>query len=288
MYNAYLHRVALLVFALGLFYFSGGQVAHAAISYDNSSLANGDSISTKTVSYAAGSNVDIVVGCEVPATFSVDSVTFDGNPLDLVSTQTLAGATFSNLYFFNTNGVSGTHDVVITASGSTFLYCAISSYAGVGGVDTHSEGSSITTTLSTAVSTSIDNDWLVFFAGRLSSADTFSAGANTVIRQIEPSEWFAIGDSSSDQTPAGSHNQTVVFNTSGASGMNVIALYPTGATPPTPAPSGGNGLSNCVLNASGTACAIQVINNPNQDFFMGIFAFFAMFYGMIWLFRKKK
>lgn len=37
-----------------------------------------------------------------------------------------------------------------------------------------------------------------------------------------------------------------------------------------------------------TVASTTVMNNPNQDFFNGIVAFFAMFYGMIWLFRKQR
>lgn len=32
---------------------------------------------------------------------------------------------------------------------------------------------------------------------------------------------------------------------------------------------------------------VYTVDNSNQDFFFGVIAFFGMFYGMIWLFRKR-
>jgi len=51
-------------------------------------------------------------------------------------------------------------------------------------------------------------------------------------------------------------------------------------------------LSMSVVSGGGggtttASTTVQQIDNANQDFFYGIFAFFAMFYGMIWLFRKR-
>jgi len=57
----------------------------------------------------------------------------------------------------------------------------------------------------------------------------------------------------------------------------------SGPTPPTPSSSS----YNCVRDASSSDCLIQVVDNPNLDFWLGVFSFLASMYGMIWLFRKR-
>jgi len=45
---------------------------------------------------------------------------------------------------------------------------------------------------------------------------------------------------------------------------------------------------NCIQGASSTQCDIMVVDNPNLDLILALFLFSFWFFGIYWMFSKKR
>lgn len=210
-----------------------------AIALDASSKKSQDASTTATWSHTCtGSNLILLVGVEVGAGNTITGVTYNGVSMSQVNLLALGGSTFGNVYVFKLVGPStGANNIVVTASASTFIYCAATSFTGVDQttpIDVNTTTSATATSITGTVTTTKDNDWLFGFVSKgdtLPDNPTLTAGTNTTIRQTDAFGWYASCDTNAAQTPAGSHSLTVSSSASGLFGMNVVAIMPVQPTP---------------------------------------------------------
>lgn len=209
-----------------------------AIAFDASSIRTQDSGGGATSTWAhtcTGSNRILFVGVTVGAGKTVSGVTYNAVAMTQVNTLALAGTTFDNGYLFRLVApATGANNIVVTASADTFIYAAATSYNNVDQttpIDVQGTNSATATSLGLSLTTTKNNDWLVGFWYYGTTDDNFTAGANTLIRQEDaaPGIWYAMGDTNSDQTPAGSKTITLTSANSRLQGVVGAAFMPTQA-----------------------------------------------------------
>lgn len=202
------------------------------ILFDNSaSLGNTTGTSLTTAYTVSGTNPVLHVGVATPTADNTDyitSVTYNGVTMSRVDTFHSPGQ--GGVYMYElVNPAVGTHDVVISASGSVPIYGvahSLKSSLQTGQPDT-SGGTAAdpTTSVTQNVTTTTNRCWLVSVAGRKTgSSDTIAAGTNTTARTVN--DFIAIGDSNGPQNTAGSHGQTWTLSGSNGLGVCVVAVKP--------------------------------------------------------------
>jgi hypothetical protein len=210
----------------------------STIAFDTSAQFAQDSSpgGTATFSYTvgAGTNRILFVGTTIATGNTVSGVTYNGVAMTQLNTQAISGATFSNTYlFYLVNPASGAHNIVVTGTGTTFMYSAAESFSGVDQntpIDANTTTTTTGTSITASVTTTKDNDWLVGWQMVGTSAGSaLSAGANTTIRQTNGSNWYTIEDTNAAQTPPGSKSLTVNVAASRLMGMNIAAIMPSQA-----------------------------------------------------------
>ena len=125
--------------------------------------------------------------------------------------------------FYLINPDTGTHDVVITASGAVTLEIngVSASYTGVlqTGFPDAKEDDAIATdgTITTTVVTVLDNCWLAGIGWSNEASPSITAGANTTLRTNNDGTYSDIAtfDSNGQKTPAGSYALACVVETNG-------------------------------------------------------------------------
>lgn len=174
-----------------------------------------------------------VVGAQAPPGDVITGVTYNGIPMTKI--HTLGPGVGSDRYryaFFLTNPPIGSHDVVVSASSSTFIHVDTVSYTGAKQSGQPSaQGTSVAasgTSFAPSLTTLDDNSWLV---GWLSTeASTALAGLGVTLRS--PSGNPQVFDSGGSVGSAGVHalNYTSAGNTTWGSLM--VAISPTRNTQP--------------------------------------------------------
>jgi hypothetical protein len=191
---------------------------------------NGGSGTTRTFSHTTSGGSDLIllvgfVGDLTSGNDDVVSVTYNGVAMTLAN-KTDNTSRYQYLYYL-LNPPSGAHNVVITNTNSHWILAGASEYSGVQGIDVmttnkHSGGSP--STLTTSLTTTVDNCWTVLFMG--SGSSTSSAGAGATKRVYDSANFWSWYDSGSAITPAGSHSMTTTTATGSLIGHCMIALKP--------------------------------------------------------------
>lgn len=186
----------------------------------DANLPSGGGSSSETYSYTVtGDNPALIVAFTAATTDIVTSVTFNGVAMTQLQKIQNGASRWSYLYYLT--GQSGTHNVVITASG-TMDFCGgcTASYTGVTqGVANASGTDTVTgnTTLAGTLTTLADNSWVVDYFYTTGANIAASTGA-TFIATL--SDNIALSDSNGLITPAGANSQTVTWTGS----ANAVAL----------------------------------------------------------------
>lgn len=206
-----------------------------AIAFDAVSTKSQDAASSATWAHTCtGDNRALVVGVEIGTGQTVTGVTYNSVAMTRVNTQAIGGSTFNNVYlYYLINPSTGANNIVVSGSGSTFIYCAATSYTGVFQVSTYDSQVASSTT-GTAITlntiTQFDSTWLVgfFSKGTATAAAENSAGANTTIRGSDSNSWFSICDSNGAKSPPGTYSLSINISTSRLVGLNIVSLIPVG------------------------------------------------------------
>lgn len=194
----------------------------------------------------SGSNRFLEVVATANSGFTTTSVTFNGAPLTLIAAVNDSAGPEHSAWYMVAPDV-GTFDVEITASGSVTAGGA-ASYTGVDQttpINASTTGAEQTTaTLSAAITTTVDNSWIVATA-RAGSGQSLT-GVGSVQVRTQPEVTFfgggSIWDSGTVITPAGASSADVTCTSQFFGPYIAIAL--------SPAASGGIGFSTSNLVVS--------------------------------------
>ena len=206
-----------------------------SIAFDASSNGIINPGTVLTVSHTCtGSNRGLFAAIVGHTTDSITSVTYAGAAMTQVNKAQTPGGRFCYLYYLGAPA-AGANNIVITLPVSVLIECNAASYTGVSQsgqpeASNTNTGSSVTS-LSTAVTTTTDNAWVVQAVAQNTSGLT--AGASTTQRSAN--NIGALQDSNAAVTPVGS--RTLIANGGGTRNMAAViaAFAPTAAdtTPPT-------------------------------------------------------
>jgi hypothetical protein len=179
-----------------------------------------------------------IVGCGVPVADAITGVTYNGQAMTLIGKQTsneASGGRYEYLFYILAPA-TGTHNVVISLSGSEVIYATVATYSGVkqttpdaSTTNSAAGATSVTTTLTTVA----DNCW-TFLTGRTNQTQTAGTGC-TARGTTNGDGGYNLYDSNGAVTPAGSHGMTITTASSSFYGM-VMASF----APAPPAPINGN------------------------------------------------
>lgn len=160
------------------------------------------------------------------------SVTYNGITATQVN-SVARGSTAEQMYLFElVNPALGTNTISCTSDTSAILLGYAASYTGVlqssqPDVNNTNTALSGSTGLTTSVTTTVNNDWSVLFAGH-GFAETINAGTGSTRRAAASDDangfgWF---DSGGSITPAGSYSMTVSWATAAGAGTNMSSFKP--------------------------------------------------------------
>lgn len=191
---------------------------------------NGGATTSRTFSFTVSSGSDRIllvgfVGDLVSGADDVSSVTYNGVAMTLAN-KTDNTSRYQYLYYM-LNPPTGAHNVVITYPSNRWILAGASEYTGVQGIDvqtTNKYSGGTASTLTTSLTTTVNNCWTVLFMG--SGSSTSSAGAGATKRVYDAANYWSWYDSGSAITPAGSHSMTTTTATGSLIGHCMIALKP--------------------------------------------------------------
>jgi hypothetical protein len=191
---------------------------------------------TNNLSYTVPAGHDFLAIAIYSTIDNVTAVTYNSVSCTLVQKLLMTGAAagqYIHLYQIASPTV-GTANITVTSSTGLAGYISGLSYSGV---DTASpigasatNGSSSTASLTTSVTTTTDNSWLIGFAY---TGNTMSAGAGTTLRGGAVAGILSMIDSNGAKTPTGSHS-LIVTQTASFAGAIVAELKPASGPAPTP------------------------------------------------------
>jgi len=237
--------------------------AYAAIAYDASSQGTVDSTSLTFSHTVTGTDTILFVEAGQWQTGdAITGVTFNGTAMTLVDKQQVGSInTYVYLYYLIAPA-TGTHDVVISSSGSADIRGAAASYTGAaqsGVPDATSKSSTTSGGDATGIVTTIaDNSWVVMSSFHQDCSTGCTAGADTTIRKGGTGNMGVLSDSNAAVTPAGSRT-LIVNGNSGSTGWVAASFAPSVA--------GGGGEA-----AAGTSTP-YVSSKDEQLFIFGLFLF---------------
>ncbi len=172
-----------------------------------------------------GISGDVIGGAD-----DITSVTYNGVSMTFSNkTQDNGSGRFQYLYYL-LNPATGTNNVVITAATSHYLISGAALYSGVQGVDNAGTNStsSVGNTLTSSLTTNVNNCWTILFETSYNGNAAPVAGAGLVLRNFDAifGVW-GLFDSNGAITPAQSYNMTTT-RTSNANGIahNMLSIKP--------------------------------------------------------------
>lgn len=179
---------------------------------------------------ATGSDGLAVVAVYAGTSDNVTSVTYNGVSCTLIDKLLMTGAAagqYIYLYYL-TNPATGSQTIQVNSSSNLNGYFSIATYTGVnasGQPDASNKGgNSSATSITTSVTTTADNCWLIGFAY---TGATMTAGAGTTRRGGSVAGIIEVIDSNSATTPAGS-DSLILTHTSNFNGMIIASFAPAG------------------------------------------------------------
>ncbi len=213
------------------------------IAFDAASGAgDGSNTTSRTVSHTCtGSDRALVLGVQSGATPPSDIITgatYNGVSMTLVA-KLVTNSSHPVYLFYLSNPASGTHDIVVSASGSQTILMAAASYTGVNQSGQPEAFNSLTAqtsaSVTVAVTTVTDNAWTVLVAG--DSAGTVGAGTGSTKRAGDglAGDLTAVFDSNGPISPAASNSMTATAANAAVSCNGIIiSMADVSSTPPVP------------------------------------------------------
>lgn len=206
-----------------------------AIALDTfTSSDSGNVISVTQAHTCTGSNLILWVGIMVYEPTGGDCITgVTYNGVAMTQDSKIACSSTEELYlYYLVNPATGTNNIVVSASTTVDeFYVRAASYTGVAQSSPSirtSSGPTSATSLTTTLTTTADNSWLVGIYN--SNGSDLSAGTNTTARNSSSGKIFC--DTNAAQTPAGSKSMQVTGTSSTKTGLMVaIAPYVTPSGP---------------------------------------------------------
>lgn len=198
------------------------------------------SATSLTFSYTVGggSNRKLFVTATGATTDNLTGATYNGVAMSLLAKMFGGSGRWEYLFELN-NPASGANNVVITASGtSDFILGGASDYSGCAQaasevIVTNTSSPTSVASLTTAITTISDNDWVVLTASGFSGSAPPTAGTGSTFRSADGvfGIW-GLFDSGAPVTPAGSYSMTVNYNAAGLNKISVImaAFAPAGVS----------------------------------------------------------
>lgn len=204
-----------------------------AITFDTSvDTSYNVSVSSLTFSHTTSGTERLLVvnaGLWTNSGKTVTGVTYNGTAMTLVDNG--AADANNNCYmYYLINPDSGTHDVVISASGTCDLWGASASYNGVNqlaplGDTNKSNGSG--DPLTGTVTTTEANSWIIMVNYGNGGGDGQTAGAGTTLRENNTATGAVIADSSGAVSPGS--NSLITNGLAGVWIQITAEFYPAGA-----------------------------------------------------------
>lgn len=200
------------------------------IAFDAANSDVSNSGSTLTIAQTCtGSNRLLFAGFWTTGTSIPTDVAYNGTEMTKITNSDTGFATPVHLYlYYLVAPTSGTHNLVVTQTGSSFLYGSTASYTGVSQLNPVEVAKNATggTALTTSLTTIADNCWVVGFAAFQSSTNTFTGSNGTTVRSFESSVWNGICDNNAAITPAGSASLTANRGNAGSIGIVMASIKP--------------------------------------------------------------
>jgi len=205
-----------------------------AIAFGASSSSGFLNSTTNNFSYiqAAGDNRLLVIYVYSGGDF-VTNVTFNGVGATFINKRLMTGAAagqYINMWYLIAPDVT-TANIVVTSSSNLSGYITAVSYTGVLQESqpdvSGTNGSDSTTALTTTLTTTVDNAWIMGFAYHNSAV---LAGTNTTLRGASVNV-LASFDTNADQTPAGNHSVQTTVASADFAGHVTAAFKPFVSTP---------------------------------------------------------
>ncbi len=210
-----------------------------AIAYVNSTNKDQVNASSCTYSHTVNAGTDLFLAVSVIAytTDNITGVTYAGTAMTQVGKKlTGSGGRWMYLYVLH-NPSTGTNNVVVSASGTTYISSQAATYTGVtqsSTVHVSNTNSGTTSSLTTSVTTTLDNCWLIMAGAGY--GDELKAGTGTTERQGNGSG-LSIFDSDGAKSPAGSYSLVAASNGGVSAQIAVVlaAIAPSAAAASGPA-----------------------------------------------------
>lgn len=199
-----------------------------AIAYDSSAAAG--STSTTSLSYShttSGSDRVLVVFAKTYSSSDlVTGITYAGVSMTKLLTGQDAGGLWSHAYIL-ANPATGANNVVVSLSSANYIGSTSHSYTGCKTVsipDASGSLNSSVTDVTTTLTTTVDNCWLV---GSYNGGRPYTPGVGTTVRQTQlSSDYLVTFDSNGAKTPAGSYSLAGSQSTATACRNYIISLAP--------------------------------------------------------------
>ena len=160
----------------------------------------------------------------------VTSVTYNGVSCTFINKQLMTGGAAGQYIrtYYILSPATGSQTITVNSSSALGGYFSIATYTGVaqtGQPDaSNQQATSPATSLTTSVTTTADNCWLMGYAYH---GTTISAGAGTTLRGGSVGGILEVLDSNGPKTPAGSHS-LITTSTSTFTGHVIASFSPAG------------------------------------------------------------
>ena len=177
---------------------------------------------TTNTSYSvttAGDDRLLIVNVRGDTTDTGASVTYNGVSMTQFNKLEIPGDRWMYAFYLF-NPATGSNTVAITG---TVNRTVAAYYTGVGSYETSSTNTGTATSLTTSVTTTADNCWLIGVADKVSPG-TLVAGTNTTSRGASSND--NIIDTNAAQTPAGSHSMQMTSDSTISIAMIVGSFAP--------------------------------------------------------------
>lgn len=206
-----------------------------AIAVDTTTDGSNTTGTSLTYSHTCtGSNLILFVGVQAdPSSDLISGVTYNSVAMTLVDKNQRGGSSRWTYLFYLIAPATGAHNVVVSASSSSYIESGAVSYTGAkqsGQPDATNKSSGTATNLALATTTVADNAWVLEWI--VTTGASMTAGSNTTLRLsinggVRNSDFY---DTNGAVTPAGSRTLNVNFASNGYAAITASIAPAVSAT----------------------------------------------------------
>ena len=203
------------------------KVANAAIATDSTGTAVSGLNSVTSLTYALNNTAGNILFTCITTGGTISDVTY--NSVSSTHINTSGGGQPARLYY-QVSPSTGSNNVVVTTTGTTYIYSASSAYTGAkltgqpDASNTNSASRGAGVALTTSVTTVADNSWGIICA-RNDTTGNETASTGSTLRVGGGSGFVQIFDSNSPKTPAGSLSMSTTDATSAREINHAMASF---------------------------------------------------------------